>query len=82
MAVAVVKSYANLGLAQPLIVSYANVSDQFLSLIRNDQPAERLLATAVKATVPELLSDPMERQRTLSFATSYKASLQVPASIS
>jgi ABC-type branched-subunit amino acid transport system substrate-binding protein len=72
-AAAVVKSYANLGLTQPLIVSYANVSDQFLSLIRNDQP-ERLLATAVKATVPELLSDPMERQRTLSFAASYKAS--------
>ena len=72
-AAAVVKSYANLGLTQPLIVSYANVSDQFLSLIRNDQP-DRLLATAVKATVPELLADPMERQRTLSFAASYKAS--------
>src|SRR5882757_1118089 len=71
-AAAVVKSYANLGLTQPLIVSYANVSDQFLSLIRNDQP-ERLLATAVKATVPELLSDPMERRRTLSFAASYKS---------
>ncbi len=71
-AAAVVKSYANLGLSQPLIVSYANVSDQFLSLIRNDQP-DRLLATAVKATVPELLADPNERQRTLSFAASYKA---------
>jgi branched-chain amino acid transport system substrate-binding protein len=70
-AAAVVKSYANLGLTQPLIVSYANVSDQFLSLIRNDQP-ERLLATAVRATVPELLTDPMERQRTQSFAASYK----------
>ena len=70
-AAAVVKSYANLGLSQPLIVSYANVSDQFLSLIRNDQP-ERLLATAVKATVPELLTDATERQRTLSFAASYK----------
>jgi branched-chain amino acid transport system substrate-binding protein len=71
-AAAVVKSYANLGLTQPLIVSYANVSDQFLSLIRNDQP-KRLLATAVRASVPELLTDPAERQRTLSFAESYKA---------
>ena len=70
-AAAVVKSYANLGLTQPLIVSYANVSDQFLSLIRNDQP-ERLLATAVRATVPELLTDPTERQRTQLFAASYK----------
>src|SRR5712692_2382510 len=33
-AATVVKSYANLGLTQPLIVSYANVSDQFISLIR------------------------------------------------
>jgi branched-chain amino acid transport system substrate-binding protein len=71
-AAAVVKSYANLGLTQPLIVSYANVSDQFLSLIRNDQP-ERLLATAVRATVPDLLTESSERERTLSFAAGYKA---------
>lgn len=71
-AAAVVKSYANLGLTQPLIVSYANISDQFVELIRNDLP-DRLLGTGVKATVPELLTDPAERERTLSFATSYRA---------
>jgi len=71
-AATVVKSYANLGLKQPLIVSYANVSDQFINLIRGDLP-ERLLGTSVRATVPELLTDPTERQRTLSFAASYKA---------
>ena len=70
-AAAVVKSYANLGLTQPLIVSYANISDQFIELIRNDMP-ERLLGTGVKATVPELLTDPAERERTQSFAASYK----------
>ncbi len=68
----VVKSYANLGLTQPLIVSYANISDQFAELIRNDLP-DRLLGTGVKATVPDLLTDPAERERTLSFAESYKA---------
>ncbi len=71
-AAAVVKSYANLGLTQPLIVSYANISDQFADLIRNDLP-DRLLGTGVKATVPDLLTDPAERERTLLFAKSYKA---------
>jgi branched-chain amino acid transport system substrate-binding protein len=71
-AAAVVKSYANLGLSQPLVVSYGNVSDQFLSLIKNDQP-ERLLGTAVRAIVPELLTDPGEKKRTLSFGESYKS---------
>lgn len=72
-AAAIAKSYANLGLSQPLIVSYANISDQFVSLIQGDLP-DRLLGTGVKASVPELLADPGERERTLAFAASYKAS--------
>jgi branched-chain amino acid transport system substrate-binding protein len=71
-AAAVVKSYSNLGLSQPFIVSYANISSLFVSLIRNDMP-RRLLGVGVKATVPELLGDPAERQRTAAFAESYQA---------
>ena len=70
-AATVVKSFVNLGLSQPLVVSYANVSDAFVTLIRNDMPP-RLLATGVRATVPELLADPAEREHTLAFARAFE----------
>ncbi|MES2184595.1 MAG: ABC transporter substrate-binding protein [Pseudomonadota bacterium] len=70
-AVTVVKGYANLGLTQPLIVSYANISDPFIGLIRNDLP-RRLLGTALKAVVPELLDDAAERERVAYFTKSYE----------
>lgn len=70
-AAGVIKSYNNLGLTQPLIISYANISDAFVALIKNDLP-ERLLGTAVRAVDPSLL-DARERQRTEAFAKSYQA---------
>lgn len=70
-AATVVKSYANLGLDQPLIVSYANISDPFIALIKNDLP-RRLLGTGVKGMAPELLTDAGERDRGAYFAKSYQ----------
>jgi len=70
-AAAVVKSYSNLGLTQPLIVSYANISDAFINVIKNDLP-KRLLGTGVKAVVPELLDDPAQRKHVEDFMVSYK----------
>ncbi|MFM9884739.1 MAG: ABC transporter substrate-binding protein [Burkholderiales bacterium] len=70
-AATVVKSYANLGLDQPLIVSYANISDPFIALIKNDLP-KRLLGTGVKGMAPELLTDAGERERGAYFAKSYQ----------
>ncbi|MBI2771951.1 MAG: ABC transporter substrate-binding protein [Burkholderiales bacterium] len=70
-AVTVVKGYANLGLTQPLVVSYANISDPFIALIRNDLP-KRLLGTALKGVAPELLTDAGERERVAYFTKSYE----------
>jgi ABC-type branched-subunit amino acid transport system substrate-binding protein len=69
-AVTVVKSFKILGLPQPLMVSYGNMSEAFVSLIKDVKPA-RLLGTSVAALVPELLTDQGERQRAQSFLVSY-----------
>jgi hypothetical protein len=66
-----VKSYTNLGLKQPLIVNYGNITYSFLDAIKGFVPP-RLLGTAIKAMVPDLLTDPGERARALSFARSYE----------
>jgi ABC-type branched-subunit amino acid transport system substrate-binding protein len=70
-AATVVKSYANLGLTQPLVLNYANMTDQFLTLIKDDMP-RHLLGTALKAISPELLTDPAERARTTYFTHAYE----------
>ncbi|MSQ70139.1 MAG: ABC transporter substrate-binding protein [Betaproteobacteria bacterium] len=69
-AITVVKSFKILGLPQPLMVSYGNMSEAFVSLIKDVRPA-RLLGTSVAALLPELLSDEGERQRAQSFLVSY-----------
>jgi branched-chain amino acid transport system substrate-binding protein len=69
-AAAVVKSFANLGLSQPLIVSYANLSDAFIQVIKNDMP-KRLLGTGVQAVFPELLQDPARRKHVEELIASY-----------
>ena len=56
-AATVVKSYHNLGLTQPLLVSYANVSDAFINLIRNDMPA-RLEAVLLRLEVKDTSAVP------------------------
>ena len=71
-AAAVVKSYNNLGLTQPLLVSYANISDAFINIVKNDMPP-RLLATGLKAVVPDLVDDKETRDHVLHFIQSYKA---------
>ena len=71
-AAAVVKSYANLGLEQPLLISYANISDAFIALIKADMP-QRLLGTAIRAVSPELIMDPAQRRHLVEFQQSYEA---------
>jgi branched-chain amino acid transport system substrate-binding protein len=71
-AATVVKSYSNLGIKVPLIVSYANISDLFLGLVDKVLPP-RLLGTALKVVDPELLGSDAERGRARFFATSYQA---------
>lgn len=70
-AAAVVKSYSNLGLTQPLIVSYANVSDAFINVIKNDMP-KRLLGSGLKAVSPQMLDDASRRKHVEDFMASYK----------
>jgi branched-chain amino acid transport system substrate-binding protein len=70
-AAAVVKSYSNLGITQPLIVSYANISDAFVNVIKNDLP-KRLLGTGLKAVAPEMLADVTRRKHVEDFMASYK----------
>jgi branched-chain amino acid transport system substrate-binding protein len=70
-AATVVKSYHNLGLKQPLIVSYANLSESFVAVVKDDLPS-RLLGTSIKALVPELLADAGEQQRARGFVEDYR----------
>jgi len=71
-AATIVKSYSNFGLEQPLLVSYANISDSFLRLIKNDMP-KRLLAVGLKAAAPDLVVDRGARAHIDTFASSYLA---------
>lgn len=67
-----VKSYHNLGLKQPLIVSYANLSAAFVNVVRDTLPP-RLLGTSIAALVPDLVKDPGSRERSIAFAKAYQA---------
>jgi ABC-type branched-subunit amino acid transport system substrate-binding protein len=69
-AITVVKSFQNLGLKQPLIVSYANISDAFVQLVKDIKPS-RLLGSAVASVVPDTLKDPGERARSKAFIEAY-----------
>jgi branched-chain amino acid transport system substrate-binding protein len=71
-AATVVKSYSNFGLEHPLLVSYANISDSFLGLIKDDMP-KRLLAVGLKAAAPDLVTEPTARAHLDYFTTSYLA---------
>jgi branched-chain amino acid transport system substrate-binding protein len=65
-AVTVVKAFKNLGHEQPLIVSYANISDAFVQLIKDVKPA-RLLGTALPGIVPDTIKDAGEQSRARRF---------------
>ena len=77
-AVTVVKGFNNLGLKQPLIVSYGNISAAFADLVKGAKPS-RLLGTALKSMVPEMLKDPEEKERSSAFLEAYQARYNEPA---
>lgn len=77
-AITVVKSLQNLGLKQPLIVSYANISDSFVQLVKDVKPP-RLLGTAAASIVPDTLKDPGERTRSKAFIQNYTKKYSEPA---
>jgi branched-chain amino acid transport system substrate-binding protein len=77
-AITVVKSFQNLGLKQPLIVSYANISDAFVQLVKDVKPS-RLLGAAAAAIVPDTLKDPGERARSKAFIEAYTKKYSEPA---
>jgi hypothetical protein len=70
-AATVVKSFANLNVQQPLIVSYANLSQAFIDVVKGFLPP-RLLGTSVKALVLGSINDPVLRDRSVKFMEAYR----------
>jgi len=70
-AATVVKSFSNLGLQQPLVVSYANLSAPFIATVKDMMP-QRLLATGIAAIVPSEHRDAGAKERSLAFAKAYQ----------
>ena len=70
-AATVVKSFNNLGLAIPFVLSNANLSDAFMALIKNDMPP-RLLGLGLNYMVPELVNNPEERARLEKFRSAFQ----------
>ncbi|NYT67598.1 ABC transporter substrate-binding protein [Pusillimonas noertemannii] len=70
-AATVVKSYYNLGLQQPLVVSYANLSTAFVDVVKDMLPP-RLLGTSASSLVPELVTNPDNKQRAIAFTKAYE----------
>jgi len=77
-AATVVKSFVNLDLKQPLIVSYANLSQAFIDVVKGFLP-HRLLGTGVRALVPTSVSDPVLRDRSVKFIEAYRKTYNEPA---
>lgn len=72
-AATVVKSFSNLGLTTPLVISNANLTNSFMALIRNDLPP-RLLGLGLNCMVPDFVSSSAEKARVEYFKQSYEAS--------
>ncbi len=70
-AATVVKSFNNLGLTIPFVLSNANLSDAFMALIKNDMPP-RLLGLGLNFMVPELIDNPAERTRLEKFRSAFQ----------
>ena len=66
----VVKSFKILGLPQPLMVSYGNMSEAFVGLIKDVAPP-RLLGTSVAGACPGDLPNGAERERAQAFLDAY-----------
>ncbi|NYT67596.1 ABC transporter substrate-binding protein [Pusillimonas noertemannii] len=71
-AATIAKSYSNLGMQQPLIVSYGNISNAFVDVIKDNMPS-RLLAIGVSSLAPETISDPETQKRIKEFTAAYQA---------
>jgi ABC-type branched-subunit amino acid transport system substrate-binding protein len=65
-AATVVKSFNNLGLTIPFVLSNANPSDAFMALIKDDLPP-RLLGLGLNFMVPELIESAKQRARLQQF---------------
>jgi branched-chain amino acid transport system substrate-binding protein len=70
-AATVVKSFTNLGLKQPLIISYANLSEAFMKVVKDYLPP-RLLGISVRALIPDAIDDPVLRARAIKFMEDYR----------
>jgi len=79
-AATVVKSFNNLGLTIPFVLSNANLSDAFMALIKNDMPP-RLLGLGLNFMLPELVVDPDERARLQKFRTAFREAQKQPPSL-
>ena len=79
-AATVVKSFNNLGLAIPFVLSNANLSDAFMALIKNDMPP-RLLGLGLNFMLPELVVDPDERTRLQKFRAAFQDAQKQPPSL-
>ncbi len=79
-AATVVKSFNNLGLTIPFVLSNANLSDAFMALIKNDMPP-RLLGLGLNFMLPELIADRDERARLEKFRTAFQKAKNQPPSL-
>ena len=61
-----------------MIVSYANISEAFVQLVKDVKPP-RLLGAAARAIVPDTLKDPGERARSKAFIEAYTKKYSEPA---
>jgi branched-chain amino acid transport system substrate-binding protein len=77
-AATVVKSFTNLGKTQPLVVSYANLSEAFIDVVKGVMP-DRLLGTAITSLVPEKMEDKELAKRSSDFMAAYQAKYGEPA---
>jgi branched-chain amino acid transport system substrate-binding protein len=79
-AATVVKSFNNLGLTIPFVLSNANLSDAFMALIKDDLPP-RLLGLGINFMVPDLISDPDERAHLQKFRAAFENWKKEPPSL-
>lgn len=76
--VTVVKSYKNLGLQQPLIVSIANINRAFPGLVKDVKPP-RLLGVGLVAAIPAAMKSPGSRKLATAFYANYLKRYNEPA---
>jgi branched-chain amino acid transport system substrate-binding protein len=71
-AATVIKSFTNLGLSIPFVISNANLTAAFMALIKNDMPP-RLMGLGLNMLVPDLVKNPKQQERIATFQKSFEA---------